>query len=169
MIISIRDGRRRPCTALVLISAIIPWAGSPATCSTARRPGLNRSRASDHRADLHRAAAGYRLNLHMNFSYFADQLPNDSDFARSRVQLLTALMRIHDRLGRRLVEYLASLRTDFRSCRWVSPYLPILCRREFAFLPFHHRGVFFLGANQSIRSLERFPGKWIPVRVKKRV
>src|SRR6202045_4068803 len=82
------------CTALVLISAIIPWA-------VFTRYVLN-SAASwpEPLAVLLTivltfigAAAAYRLNLHMNVSYFADQLP-----ARLRalldlvVQLLMALI-----------------------------------------------------------------------------
>jgi TRAP-type C4-dicarboxylate transport system permease small subunit len=82
------------CTALVLISAIIPWA-------VFTRYVLN-SAASwpEPLAVLLTivltfigAAAGYRLNLHMNVSYFADRLP-----ARLRslldlvVQLLMALI-----------------------------------------------------------------------------
>ena len=64
------------CTALVLISAIIPWA-------VFTRYVLN-SAASwpEPLAVLLTivltfigAAAGYRLNLHMNVSYFADKLP----------------------------------------------------------------------------------------------
>src|SRR3954465_702001 len=65
------------CTALVLISAIIPWA-------VFTRYVLN-SAASwpEPLAVLLTivltfigAAAGYRLNLHMNVSYFADKLPS---------------------------------------------------------------------------------------------
>ena len=82
------------CTALVLISAIIPWA-------VFTRYVLN-SAASwpEPLAVLLTivltfigAAAAYRLNLHMSVSYFADQLP-----ARFRillelaVQLLMALI-----------------------------------------------------------------------------
>src|SRR6202020_2431032 len=82
------------CTALVLISVIIPWA-------VFTRYVLN-SAASwpEPMAVLLTivltfigAAAGYRLNLHMNVSYFADMLP-----ARFRVvldvvvQLLMALV-----------------------------------------------------------------------------
>jgi TRAP-type C4-dicarboxylate transport system permease small subunit len=82
------------CIALVLISAIIPWA-------VFTRYVLN-SAASwpEPLAVLLTivltfigAAAGYRLNLHMNVSYFADQLP-----AKLRtlldlvVQLLMALI-----------------------------------------------------------------------------
>ena len=84
------------CTALVLISAIIPWA-------VFTRYVLN-SAASwpEPMAVLLTivltfigAAAAYRLNLHMNVSYFADQLP-----ARFRgllgliVQLLMALIAV---------------------------------------------------------------------------
>src|SRR5438270_11326050 len=80
--------------ALVLISAIIPWAGFT-------RYVLN-SAASwpEPLAVLLTivltfigAAAGYRLNLHMNVSYFADQLP--ARFRESLdllVQLLMALI-----------------------------------------------------------------------------
>src|ERR1700680_3947088 len=95
------------CTALVLISAIIPWA-------VFTRYVLN-SAASwpEPLAVLLTivltfigAAAGYRLNLHMNVSYFADQLP-----ARFRtlldlvVQLLMALIAVFMIVwGGRLVE-----------------------------------------------------------------
>src|SRR6266480_1854349 len=95
------------CTALVLISAVIPWA-------VFTRYVLN-SAASwpEPLAVLLTivltfigAAAGYRLNLHMNVSYFADQLP-----ARYRallevvVQLLMALIAIFMIVwGGRLVE-----------------------------------------------------------------
>jgi TRAP-type C4-dicarboxylate transport system permease small subunit len=95
------------CTALVLISAIIPWA-------VFTRYVLN-SAASwpEPLAVLLTivltfigAAAAYRLNLHMNVSYFADQLP-----ARFRglleflVQLLMALIAIFMIVwGERLVE-----------------------------------------------------------------
>jgi TRAP-type C4-dicarboxylate transport system permease small subunit len=82
------------CTALVLISAIIPWA-------VFTRYVLN-SAASwpEPLAVLLTivltfigAAAAYRLNLHMNVSYFADQLP--VRFRRPLdliVQLLMALI-----------------------------------------------------------------------------
>src|ERR1019366_9134721 len=95
------------CTALVLISGIIPWA-------VFTRYVLN-SAASwpEPLAVLLTivltfigAAAAYRLNLHMNVSYFADQLP-----ARFRalldlvVQLLMALIAIFMIVwGARLVE-----------------------------------------------------------------
>jgi TRAP-type C4-dicarboxylate transport system permease small subunit len=95
------------CTALVLISAIIPWA-------VFTRYALN-SAASwpEPLAVLLTivltfigAAAGYRLNLHMNVSFFADMLP-----ARFRllldlvVQLLMALIAVFMIVwGGRLVE-----------------------------------------------------------------
>jgi TRAP-type C4-dicarboxylate transport system permease small subunit len=95
------------CVALVLISAIIPWA-------VFTRYVLN-SAASwpEPLAVLLTivltfigAAAAYRLNLHMNVSYFADQLP-----ARFRalldlvVQLLMALIALFMIVwGERLVE-----------------------------------------------------------------
>jgi TRAP-type C4-dicarboxylate transport system permease small subunit len=95
------------CTALVLISAVIPWA-------VFTRYVLN-SAASwpEPLAVLLTivltfigAAAGYRLNLHMNVSYFSDQLP-----AKFRtlldlvVQLLMALIAIFMIVwGGRLVE-----------------------------------------------------------------
>jgi len=52
------------------------------------------------------AAAGYRLNLHMNVGYFADKLP---DPYRKLLELVVQLFDgadcdLHDRLGRRLVE-----------------------------------------------------------------
>lgn len=82
------------CTALVLISAVIPWA-------VFTRYVLN-SAASwpEPLAVLLTivltfigAAAGYRLNQHMNVSYFADRLP--APFRRLLdllVQLLMALI-----------------------------------------------------------------------------
>jgi TRAP-type C4-dicarboxylate transport system permease small subunit len=95
------------CVALVLISAIIPWA-------VFTRYVLN-SAASwpEPMAVLLTivltfigAAAAYRLNLHMNVSYFADMLP-----ARPRawlelvVQLLMALIAVFMIVwGGRLVE-----------------------------------------------------------------
>jgi TRAP-type C4-dicarboxylate transport system permease small subunit len=95
------------CTALALISAIIPWA-------VFTRYVLN-SAASwpEPMAVLLTivltfigAAAGYRLNLHMNVSFFADKLP-----ARLRrwldlaVQLLMALIAVFMIVwGGRLVE-----------------------------------------------------------------
>jgi TRAP-type C4-dicarboxylate transport system permease small subunit len=95
------------CTALVLISAIIPWA-------VFTRYVLN-SAASwpEPMAVLLTivltfigAAAGYRLNLHMNVSYFADQLP--AKYRRLLdvvVQLLMALIATFMIVwGERLVE-----------------------------------------------------------------
>jgi TRAP-type C4-dicarboxylate transport system permease small subunit len=95
------------CTALVLISAVIPWA-------VFTRYVLN-SAASwpEPMAVLLTivltfigAAAGYRLNLHMNVSYFADQLP--AKYRRLLdliVQLLMALIAIFMIVwGERLVE-----------------------------------------------------------------
>jgi TRAP-type C4-dicarboxylate transport system permease small subunit len=84
------------CTALVLISAVIPWA-------VFTRYVLN-SAASwpEPLAVLLTivltfigAAAGYRLNLHMNVSYFADQLPAPfRTLLDLVVQLLMALIAI---------------------------------------------------------------------------
>jgi TRAP-type C4-dicarboxylate transport system permease small subunit len=82
------------CTALVAISAVIPWA-------VFTRYVLN-SAASwpEPLAVLLTilltfigAAAGYRLNLHMNVSYFANQLPERFRIALDLVvQLLMALI-----------------------------------------------------------------------------
>jgi TRAP-type C4-dicarboxylate transport system permease small subunit len=82
------------CTALVLISAIIPWA-------VFTRYVLN-SAASwpEPMAVLLTivltfigAAAAYRLNLHMNVSFFADQLPDRFRILLDLVvQLLMALI-----------------------------------------------------------------------------
>jgi TRAP-type C4-dicarboxylate transport system permease small subunit len=82
------------CTALVLISAIIPWA-------VFTRYVLN-SAASwpEPLAVLLTivltfigAAAGYRLNLHMSVSYFADRLPANLRASLDLVvQLLMALI-----------------------------------------------------------------------------
>ncbi len=78
------------CIALVMISAIIPWA-------VFTRYVLN-SAASwpEPLAVLLTivltfigAAAGYRLNLHMNISYFADKLPQPW---RRRLDLLVQLL-----------------------------------------------------------------------------
>ena len=95
------------CAALVLISAVIPWAGFT-------RYVLN-SAASwpEPMAVLLTivltfigAAAGYRLNLHMNVSYFADRL--SQPFRRWLdlvVQLLMALIATFMIVwGERLVE-----------------------------------------------------------------
>jgi TRAP-type C4-dicarboxylate transport system permease small subunit len=95
------------CTALVLISAVIPWA-------VFTRYVLN-SAASwpEPLAVLLTivltfigAAAAYRLNLHMNVSYFADQLPAPfRTLLDLIVQLLMALIAIFMIVwGGRLVE-----------------------------------------------------------------
>src|SRR3979411_3565725 len=84
------------CTALVVMSAVIPW-------SVFTRYVLN-SAASwpEPLAVLLTivltfigAAAGYRLNLHMSVSYFADQLPATlRTLLDLVVQMLIALLRI---------------------------------------------------------------------------
>src|ERR1700710_1722189 len=95
------------CTALLLISAIIPWA-------VFTRYVLN-SAASwpEPMAVLLTivltfigAAAGYRFNLHMNVSFFADKLPARFRFLLDLlVQLLMALIAIFMIVwGSRLVE-----------------------------------------------------------------
>jgi len=95
------------CTALVLISAIIPWA-------VFTRYVLN-SAASwpETMAVLLTivltfigAAAGYRLNLHMSVSYFADKLPQPyRRLLDLVVQLLMALIAAFMIIwGARLVE-----------------------------------------------------------------
>jgi len=95
------------CTALVLISAVIPWA-------VFTRYVLN-SAASwpEPTAVLLTivltfigAAAAYRLNLHMNVSYFADKLPPPLRILLDLlVQLLMALIAIFMIVwGIRLVE-----------------------------------------------------------------
>jgi len=79
------------CTALVLISAVIPWA-------VFTRYVLNSAASWPEPlavlltivVTFIGAAAGYRLNLHMNVGYFADKLP---PFPRRLVELLVqALM-----------------------------------------------------------------------------
>jgi TRAP-type C4-dicarboxylate transport system permease small subunit len=117
------------CIALVLISAIIPWA-------VFTRYVLN-SAASwpEPMAVLLTivltfigAAAGYRLNLHMNVSFFADMLP-----ARFRglldlvVQLLMALIAIFMIVwGSRLVEVTwHNTIADFPDLSVGVTYLPI--------------------------------------------
>jgi TRAP-type C4-dicarboxylate transport system permease small subunit len=117
------------CIALVLISAIIPWA-------VFTRYVLN-SAASwpEPMAVLLTivltfigAAAGYRLNLHMNVSFFADMLP-----ARFRglldlvVQLLMALIAIFMVVwGSRLVEVTwHNTIADFPDLSVGVTYLPI--------------------------------------------
>src|ERR1700730_1667579 len=95
------------CIALVLISAIIPWA-------VFTRYVLN-SAASwpEPLAVLLTivltfigAAAAYRLNLHMNISYFADRLPERwRSLLDIIVQLLMAMIAIFMMVwGERLVE-----------------------------------------------------------------
>jgi TRAP-type C4-dicarboxylate transport system permease small subunit len=95
------------CTALVLISAVIPWA-------VFTRYVLN-SAASwpEPLAVLLTivltfigAAAGYRLNLHMNVSFFADKLPEKlRGLLELTVQLLMGLIAVFMIVwGGRLVE-----------------------------------------------------------------
>jgi len=94
-------------TALVLISAVIPWA-------VFTRYVLNSAASWPEPLAILLtivltfigAAAGYRLNLHMNVSYFADKLPSPW---RQRldlvVQLLMALIAMFMVVwGERLVE-----------------------------------------------------------------
>src|ERR1700730_1324441 len=117
------------CTALVSISAVIPWA-------VFTRYVLN-SAASRPEAlavlltivmSFNGAAAGYRLTLHMNVSYFADQLP-----ARFRtlldlvVQLLMALIAVFMIVwGGRLVEVTwHNTIADFPFLSFGVTYLPI--------------------------------------------
>src|SRR5450631_4525421 len=82
------------CTALVLISAVIPWA-------VFTRYVLNSAASWPEPLavllaivlTLIGAAAGYRLNLHMNVSYFADKLPGRLRVLLDLiVQLLMALI-----------------------------------------------------------------------------
>jgi len=84
------------CTALVLISAIIPWA-------VFTRYVLNSAASWPEPLAILLtivltfigAAAAYRLNLHMNVSYFADQLPPKfRGLLELLVQLLMALVAI---------------------------------------------------------------------------
>jgi len=95
------------CVALVLISAIIPYA-------VFTRYVLNSAASWPEPTAILLtivltfigAAAGYRLNLHMNVSYFADHLPSQwrrlLDLA---VQLLMALIAVFMIVwGERLVE-----------------------------------------------------------------
>jgi TRAP-type C4-dicarboxylate transport system permease small subunit len=78
------------CTALVLISAIIPWA-------VFTRYVLNSAASWPEPlavlltivVTFIGAAAGYRLNLHMNVGYFADKLP--SPF-RKLIELVVQLL-----------------------------------------------------------------------------
>jgi TRAP-type C4-dicarboxylate transport system permease small subunit len=117
------------CIALVLISAIIPWA-------VFTRYVLN-SAASwpEPLAVLLTivltfigAAAAYRLNLHMNVSYFADQLPEKyRTLLDLIVQLLMALIAIFMIVwGARLVEVTwHNTIADFPSLSVGVTYLPI--------------------------------------------
>src|ERR1700691_4748939 len=84
------------CTALVLISAIIPWA-------VFTRYVLNSAASWPEPLAILLtivltfigAAAAYRLNLHMNVPYFADQLPPKfPGLLELLVQLLMALIAI---------------------------------------------------------------------------
>src|SRR6202043_1124430 len=95
------------CTALVLISAIIPWA-------VFTRYVLNSAASWPEPLAILLtivltfigAAAAYRLNLHMNVSYFADQLPQPwRKLLDLVVQLLMALIAVFMIVwGERLVE-----------------------------------------------------------------
>jgi TRAP-type C4-dicarboxylate transport system permease small subunit len=95
------------CTALVLISAIIPWA-------VFTRYVLNSAASWPEPLAILLtivltfigAAAAYRLNLHMNVSYFADQLPQPwRRLLDLVVQLLMALIATFMVIwGERLVE-----------------------------------------------------------------
>ncbi len=117
------------CIALVLISAIIPWA-------VFTRYVLN-SAASwpEPLAVLLTivltfigAAAAYRLNLHMNVSYFADQLPEKyRTLLDLIVQLLMALIAIFMIVwGALLVEVTwHNTIADFPSLSVGVTYLPI--------------------------------------------
>ena len=117
------------CTALVLISAVIPWA-------VFTRYVLN-SAASwpEPLAVLLTilltfigAAAGYRLNLHMNVSYFADQLQERfRPLPDLIVQLLMALVATFMIVwGGRLVEVTwYNTIADFPSLSVGVTYLPI--------------------------------------------
>lgn len=95
------------CTALVLISAIIPWA-------VFTRYVLNSAASWPEPlavlltivVTFIGAAAGYRLNLHMNVGYFAGKLPDaPRKLAGLLVQLLMALIAVFMIVwGYRLVE-----------------------------------------------------------------
>src|SRR6202790_457301 len=95
------------CMALVLISAIIPWAvftryvlNSAASCPERRVAFLTIV------LTVIGAATAYRLNRHMNVSYSADQLPDKfRKLLDLIVQLLMALIAIFMIVwGERLVE-----------------------------------------------------------------
>src|SRR6201992_4034435 len=95
------------CVALVLISAIIPWA-------VFTRYVLNSAASWPEPLAILLtivltfigAAAGYRLNLHMNISYFAERLPpRGQRMLDVLVQLLMALIALFMIVyGERLVE-----------------------------------------------------------------
>src|SRR6201995_897008 len=95
------------CTALVLISAIIPWA-------VFTRYVLNSAASWPEPLAILLtivltfigAAAGYRLYLHMNISYFAERLPpRGQRMLDVLVQLLMALIALFMIVyGERLVE-----------------------------------------------------------------
>ena len=95
------------CVALVLISAIIPWA-------VFTRYVLNSAASWPEPlavlltivVTFIGAAAGYRLNLHMNVAYFADKLPGRlRNLLDLIVQLMMALIAIFMIVwGSRLVE-----------------------------------------------------------------
>lgn len=117
------------CTALVAISAVIPWA-------VFTRYVLN-SAASwpEPTAVLLTivltfigAAAGYRLNLHMSVGYFAKKLPAPLQWATDLlVQLLMALIALFMVVwGERLVEVTwYNTIPDFPSLSVGVTYLPI--------------------------------------------
>ena len=115
------------CTALVLISAIIPWA-------VFTRYVLN-SAASwpEPMAVLLTivltfigAAAGYRFNLHMNVSFFADKLP-------ARFQQLLAL----------IVQLLMALIAAFMIV-WGSRLVEVTWHNTIADFPFLSVGITYL-------------------------
>ncbi|MCC8936623.1 TRAP transporter small permease [Bradyrhizobium ivorense] len=95
------------CVALVLISAVIPWA-------VFTRYVLNSAASWPEPlavlltivVTFIGAAAGYRLNLHMNVGYFAGKLPDRLRFlAELAVQLLMGLIALFMIIwGWRLVE-----------------------------------------------------------------
>jgi TRAP-type C4-dicarboxylate transport system permease small subunit len=95
------------CTTLVLISAVIPWA-------VFTRYVLNSAASWPEPfavlltivVTFIGAAAGYRLNLHMNVAFFADKLPGAyRGLLHLLVQLLMALIAIFMIVwGGRLVE-----------------------------------------------------------------
>jgi TRAP-type C4-dicarboxylate transport system permease small subunit len=117
------------CTALVLISAVIPYA-------VFTRYVLNSAASWPEPfavlltilLTFIGAAAGYRLNLHMNVSYFADQLPQRwRRMLEILVQLLMAVIAIFMTVwGERLVEVTwHNSIGDFPSLSVGVTYLPI--------------------------------------------